>query len=299
MKSDGEIMEILAAFDLTGSFTAAAELCGCSHHTVAAHVAARDAGRPVGTPVRRPQVTGPFVDKIEEWVDSSHGKVRADKVHEKLVALGYRGSDRSTRRAVEGVKRAYRLGHARVHRPWVTEPGLWLQYDFGDGPVVDGVKMVLFVAWLAWSRFRVVIALRDKTQPSVIAALDRTFRLLGGVPTYLLTDNEKTVTVDHIAGVPVRNREAVTFGRHYGITVLTCEPADPASKGGVEASVKISKADLVPTRTGSGGGSHSRKDESRGSTEEVQRRVEGAGDPDGAGCPSGSVDEHGGDQAGR
>jgi hypothetical protein len=31
--------------------------------------------------------------------------------------------------------------------------------------------------------------------------------------------------------------------------VLTCEPADPASKGGVEAAVKISKADLVPTDT--------------------------------------------------
>ena len=94
-----------------------------------------------------------------------------------------------------------------------------------------------------------MIALRDKTQPSVIAALDRTFRLLGGVPTYVLTDNEKTVTVEHIAGVPVRNQEVVSFGRHYGVTVLTCEPADPASKGGVEASVKISKADLVPTET--------------------------------------------------
>ena len=28
---------------------------------------------------------------------------------------------------------------------------MWLQYDYGDGPVVDGVKTVLFVAWLAWS----------------------------------------------------------------------------------------------------------------------------------------------------
>jgi hypothetical protein len=61
--------------------------------------------------------------------------------------------------------------------------------------------------------------------------------------------NEKTVTVEHIAGVPVRNREVVSFGRHYGVTVLTCQPADPASKGGVEAAVKISKADLVPTDT--------------------------------------------------
>lgn len=246
-------MEILAAFDLTGSLRAAAELTGCSHHTVAAHVAARDAGRPVGTPSRRGQVTDEFLDKIEEWVEASQGRIRADKVHEKLVAAGFAGSDRSTRRAVAEVKKTYRLGHARVHRPWVTEPGLWLQYDFGDGPLVgtgpDAVKTVLFVAWLAWSRFRVVIALRDKTQPSVIAALDRTFRLLGGVPTYVLTDNEKTVTVEHIAGVPVRNREVVSFGRHYGATVLTCEPADPASKGGVEAAVKISKADLVPTDT--------------------------------------------------
>jgi hypothetical protein len=26
---------------------------------------------------------------------------------------------------------------------------MWLPYDLGDGPVVDGVKTVLFVAWLA------------------------------------------------------------------------------------------------------------------------------------------------------
>jgi transposase len=249
MKSDGEIMEILAAYDLTGSVRSAAVLAGCSHHTVAAHVAARDAGRPVGDLARRPQVTDPFLDKIEEWVEASKGRIRADKAHEKLLALGYAGSDRSTRRAVAGVKAAYRLGHARVHRPWVTEPGMWLQYDFGDGPVVDGVETVLFVAWLAWCRFRVVWALRDRTQPSVIAALDRTFRLLGGAPTYVLTDNEKTVTVEHVAGVPVRNRETVSFSRHYGVTVLTCQPADPASKGGVEASVKLSKADLVPKDT--------------------------------------------------
>jgi len=144
------------------------------------------------------------------------------------------------------VKKAYRAGHVRVHRPWVTEPGMWLQYDYGDGPVIDGAKTVLFVAWLAWSRFRVVIALRDKTMPSVFAALDQTFRRLGGVPTYVLTDNEKTVTTEHIAGIPVRNGQLVTFAEHYSVVVHTCVPADPASKGGTESSVKISKADLVP-----------------------------------------------------
>ncbi len=65
----------------------------------------------------------------------------------------------------------------------------------------------------------------------------------------MLTDNEKTVTTEHIAGIPVRNPQLVAFAEHYSTTVHTCVPADPASKGGTEASVKISKADLVPKDT--------------------------------------------------
>lgn len=249
MKHDGEIMEILAAYDLTGSLRATAELTGCSHHTVARHVAARDAGRPIAEPAPRPRVTDSYLPKIEEWIEASKGRIRADKAHEKLLALGYTGSERSTRRAIAQVKAAWRLGHTRVHRPWITEPGMWLQYDFGDGPRIGGVKTILFVAWLAFSRFRIVVPLRDRTAPSVFAALDRCFRILGGAPTYVLTDNEKTVTTAHVAGVPVRNQQTLDFARHYGITVLTCQPADPATKGGVEASVKLAKADLVPKDT--------------------------------------------------
>ena len=66
------------------------------------------------------------------------------------------------------------------------------------------------------------------------------------MPAYLLTDNEKTVTVEHVAGIPVRNLGAVEFSRHYGLTVATCVPYDPASKGGSESTVKVAKADLVP-----------------------------------------------------
>lgn len=240
-------MNILDAYDLTRSFRDAGELAGCSHHTVKRYVDKRDAGGRLDQVAARPQLIDPFLAKVEELVERSKGKIRGDVVHEKLVALGYAGSERTTRRAVRKVRAAYKLGHTRVHRPWITEPGMWLQYDFGDGPRVDGVKTVLFCAWLAWSRFRVVVALRDKTLPSVFAALDTTFRKVGGVPTYVLTDNEKTVTVEHVAGIPVRNPQTVAWSAHYATTVHTCEPADPASKGGTEATVKISKADLVPT----------------------------------------------------
>ncbi len=78
----------------------------------------------------------------------------------------------------------------------------------------------MFIAWLAWSRFRVVLPIRDKTMPSVMAALDVTPRRLGGAPTYVLTDNERTVTTEHIAGMPVRNPGIVAFARHYLLTEL-------------------------------------------------------------------------------
>jgi hypothetical protein len=149
-------------------------------------------------------VTGAFLEKVEELVDRSHGKIRADKAHERMAAIGYLGSARSTRRAVAEAKHPYRQKHGRRTRPWIAEPGLWMQWDYGDGPVVEGRATSLFCSWLAWSRFRVVLALWDRTLPSVVMALDRALRRYGGAPTYALTDNEKSVSTDHVCGIAVR-----------------------------------------------------------------------------------------------
>jgi transposase len=251
-KSDREIMEILEAFDATGVAHSAAPLCGADPKTVRRYAEARDLGRPVTAPAARPKLIDPFLEKIEERVDRSKGKVRADKVHERLVPMGFTGTERTTRRAVAAAKTRWRAGHARTYRPWITEPGLWLQWDWGKGPPVPGPdgtlrETLLFCAWLAWSRFRVVLPVWDRTLPTLIACLDAALRRVGGAPVYALTDNEKTVTVEHVAGVPVRHPEIVAAGRYYGMTVHTCVPYDPESKGGSESTVKIAKADLVPT----------------------------------------------------
>jgi hypothetical protein len=233
VKTAEGIMEILAAYDLTESYRDAAKLAGCDHHTVA--------------PARRAQILDAYREKVEEWVEASHGRVRADVAHGKLEALGYEGSERTTRRVVAEVKAAYRAGHRRRFRPWLPEPGLWLQWDYGDGPLVEGQKSWLFCAWLSWSRYRVVLPIRDKSLPTLLGCLDTTLRAFGGVPTYGLTDNEKPVTVEHIARIAVRHPTIVAFGRHYGLTIATCVVADPQSKGGSEATVRIASADLVPT----------------------------------------------------
>jgi transposase len=167
MRSD-QIMEILEAYDLTGSYRAAAKLVGCDHHTVRRYVELRTQGNPRPAQVVKARAIDEHLAKIEEMVENSRGRIRADKVHERLQALGFRG-------------------HA-------------------------------------------------------------TLRRLGGVPTYALTDNEKTVTAEHIARIAVRNPLIVDVGRHYGLAVRTCVPADPQTKGGSESTVRIAKADLVPTQ---------------------------------------------------
>ena len=137
-------MEILRAYDLTQTVWSAAQLAGCGPKTVKRYVEARDAGRSPYQRESRPRAIDPFLDKIEQWVDDSHCKIR-------------------------------------------------------------------------------------------------------GVPTFALSDNAKTVTVEHVAVIPVRHPQMVELGRHYGCSVGSCVPFDPQSKGGVETTVKLTKWDLVPT----------------------------------------------------
>ena len=66
--------------------------------------------------------------------------------------------------------------------------GLWLQFDWGTGPVVPGPDgrpraTLLFCARLAWSRLRVVIPTGDRRLGTLSACLDATLRRLGGTPT--------------------------------------------------------------------------------------------------------------------
>ena len=114
MKKTEVIMQILAAYDLTHSFRDAAELTGCSHHTVARYVRARDSGQLQATSIQRGQLIDRFRKYIEGWVDDGHGRVRAVVVQAKLEALGlgYAGSERTIRRAVAEAK--VRIGLATV-----------------------------------------------------------------------------------------------------------------------------------------------------------------------------------------
>ena len=71
--------------------------------------------------------------------------------------------------------------------------------------------------------------------------------IFGGTPAHWLTDNQKAVTPGRIASLPIKHPQIVRFARHYGTTMELCELFDPQSKGGSEATVRLAKADLLPT----------------------------------------------------
>ena len=57
-------------------------LAGCDPKTVRRYVALRDGGQDPFVPSRRARGIDPYLEKVEELVDRSRAKVRADKVHE-------------------------------------------------------------------------------------------------------------------------------------------------------------------------------------------------------------------------
>ena len=117
-----------------------------------------------GRATPRPSVIDEFLPKLEELVERSEGKIRADVAHDKIVAMGFGGSERTTGRAVAQIKKAWRSGRRRcTGRGSRSRDGV--QYDFGDGPRIGGAATILFCFWLAWCRFRVVVAAgQDRAQ---------------------------------------------------------------------------------------------------------------------------------------
>ena len=135
-KSGKEITEIFKAFDLTGTAWSAAQLAGCDAKKVARYVAVRDAGGAPLAQAARPRLIDRFMPKVEELVDRSKGRSGPTSRTGRSPRWATRGSERSTRRAVAEVKQAGRVGRRRRYWPWTPEPGMWLQWDWGDGPQI-------------------------------------------------------------------------------------------------------------------------------------------------------------------
>lgn len=238
-------MDIINAYEETGSLRAAAALCGTTHKTVRRVLTRRAAGqRPGRRAAARPGLADRFTDLIYQKVKSTDGRITAKRLLPVARAAGYMGSARTFRRAVAAQKLLWRR-HRRVYRPWVPEPGQHLLIDYGDITEGSNAGLKLFTAVLAWSRWRFVRFCRDESLETTLRMLAECFEAMGGVPAVVLADRMGCLKGGVVANVVVPTAAYVRFATHYGFRPDFCEAADPESKGAVEALVRYAKSDLV------------------------------------------------------
>jgi len=238
-------MEIVAAYQLTGSYRGAADICGTTPKTVKRVVDAElaQAGGLLPVP-RAPRVSNTAVVAVlvGEKVRTSHGRMSAKRLLPIARAHGFEGSARNFRRLVAGAKRAYRVeaGRASGRRPAVWSPGEHLVIDWG---VEFGLHV--FCAVSAWSRFRFVRFAGDETSATTLRMLAECFEQLGGVPKVVLADRMGCLKGGVVANRVIAAPDYVRFATHYRFRPDFCEANDPQSKGIVENLVGYAKRDLM------------------------------------------------------
>jgi transposase len=117
MKDSNQAMNILEAYDLYQSYNQAARECQCSPNTVRSLVTARREGTLATRGEREPRASlfeAHHLVLVTSLVEESKGQIRADVIHRRLVAIGFTGHERTTRRAVRKEKARYRRANGCI-----------------------------------------------------------------------------------------------------------------------------------------------------------------------------------------
>jgi len=209
-------MNIVAAYQLVGTYRGAADICGTTHKTVKRVIERTEAGEPRPVRAPRPANYEGVRTLVTDAVKAGKGRVSAKRLLPRARAAGYTGSDRNFRRLVAQERQRFRGEHGRGRRPAVWSPGEHLVIDWG---VIAGVHV--FCAVLAWSRFRFVRFAADEKQATTLAMLTECFEVLGGVPKVVLADRMGCLKGGVVANRVVPSPEYVRFATHYSLTELT------------------------------------------------------------------------------
>ena len=233
-------MNIVDAYQRTGSYRAAAAVCGVNHKTVRRVVERAAQGRFARQPAPpRTRNTDVVAKLIEERIRKTDGRISAKRLLPAARAEGYLGSARNFRRAVAAVKAAWRRKR-RIYRPWIHRPGEHLVIDWGEK---GGLQV--FCAVLAWSRLRFVRFAADQRRTTTLRLLAECFETLDGVPAVVLADRMGCLQATTVAGLVVPHPEYLRFAAHDGFRADFCQADDPESKGIVENLVGYAQSDLA------------------------------------------------------
>jgi transposase len=191
-----------------------------------------------------PKLEG-FQAQLEEWLktDSRLPKSQrctAQKLYERLQAIGYTGAYDSIQRFVKRwQEESGKTGNAYI--PQWFAAGEAYQFDWSQetvelGGVIQKIKVAHFR--LCYSRLSFVIAYPRETQEMLFDAHEKAFEFFGGMPQKGIYDNMKTAVDTVFVGKErIFNRRFIQMMSHYLIEPIACTPASGWEKGQVENQV--------------------------------------------------------------
>lgn len=221
---------------------------GIGRETVAKYLSDPNPEKPK---IQRASKLDPFKDQIAKMLDIDP-KVNGEVIRRHLALLGFKGGKTilndylQTQRGNQKGKRAF----IRFESP----PGTQMQVDWGHfGSLTYGNtrrKLYCMAVIECHSRLLYVEFTHSQKQETLHRCLLNAFSFFHGTCRELVHDNMLTAVIERDGPLIRYNEAFLTFLRHFHITPLACNPAQPHEKGKIEkGAINYIRNSFWPLRT--------------------------------------------------
>ncbi len=164
----------------------------------------------------------------------------ANVIYKELLALGYKGSDRTVRKYVKEIKERMQLEQQEQYIRLEHFPGE-AQVDFGSFQGIDGLsekKYYELIMSFPHSNAQLCKVVPSENCVCFLTGLQEFFFLIGGVPNNIRFDNLSAAVIKMISGSePSLTDMFKTFQWHYRFKAEFCNRGKGNEKGHVETKV--------------------------------------------------------------
>ena len=196
----------------------------------------------------RPSKLDAYMDRVHALLtDPKLPGITARRVFEILVEEGFDGGYSIVRDCVRQVRPTQ---VKKAYDPVVLPPGQQAQFDWSPYVLPGcGIAVNAFSLALHYSSYQFVDLAVDRTRPTLLRLFVAAFDDLGGVPSEIVFDSEKTVIDRWEMDQPVVNLAFLDFAAYYGFEVHVAPRNDGAYKGGVERTHSTLENNFLNGRT--------------------------------------------------
>lgn len=200
-----------------------------------------------------------YKDEVLEWIidfrDISAAQVY-DWLREKYGELDFK--ERSLRHYISNLRKKHKLPKLATARQYevVDELPMGYQAQVDMGQIwlnnFNGTKtkVYCFAMVLSHSRYKYILwSVRPFTTTTFIDAHNKAFEYFGGMPTEIVYDQDRILTVSENNGDIIYTEGFQNYIDLMKYKVRLCKAFDPESKGKIEAVVKFAKYNFAHHRT--------------------------------------------------